>query len=274
MKLAIPIRIPVVCLFPVAIVLGPACNRSQPSEPVGFDAGPPHMTLAQAMGLSSEKPPPPPPPTDADFVKLGSRDIDWALDPKDPASDYVERYVQASRRYGAERTCVHAQPSRTDGVRTVVDTRDSSEPGCTGTNAVRDTFAVDVDHDRLELADPSRGAPLGDWPDGSSPEGMATPAPKEGPRIDQWGSPLVKALKGLDLVPLRVQFYGRGSYPVISLAGWHGTLTPTSNGADLAAVTKTICDASAGFPVGVIATMDRTTVFRVRCPAEGHFEHL
>jgi hypothetical protein len=250
------------------------CNRTQPSELTPFDAGPPHMTLAQAMGLSSEKPPPPAPPTDADFVKLGSHDVDWALDPADPAADYVERYIQSTRRYGAERACVHAQPSRVEGARTVVETRDSSEHGCSGTGAVRDTFAVDVDHDRLELADPTRGDRLADWPDGSSPEGMATPSPKEGPRIDQWGSPLVKALKGLELVPLRIQFYGRGSYPLISLAGWHGAMNPAGDLAALESYTKTICEASAGFPIGIITTMDRSTVLRVRCPSGTHWEHL
>ncbi len=42
---------------------------------------------------------------------------------------------------------------------------------------------------------------------------MPTPSPKEGPQIQQWQSPLVKALESLQLVPLRVQFYGRGTYP-------------------------------------------------------------
>ena len=131
------------------------------------------MTLAQAMGLqNNEKPDPPPPPTDADFVKLGTREPDWDLDPSDPARDYVERYIQATRRYAAERPCVHAQASRVEGGRTLVDTRDSSENGCKGTGAVRDTFAADVEHDRLDLADPARGAPLADWPDGSNPGGM------------------------------------------------------------------------------------------------------
>jgi hypothetical protein len=259
-----------------ALVAG--CNRAQPSEPgpvEAVDAGIPHMTLAQAMGVEpTEKPPPPLPPTDADFVKLGKRDINWDLDPNDPASDYVERYIQSTRRYGAERRCVRAEPSRIVDGRSLVEARDSRGDGCHGTGAVRDTFAVDVDHDRLELADPSVGSPLADWPDGSSPDGMPTPAPKEGPGIDVWNSPLPKALQALNLVPLRVQFYGRGSYPLISVAGWHTPVTLTSSPAELESDAKKICDASASFPLGLIATMDRSTVLRIRCPTGTHWEHL
>jgi hypothetical protein len=254
------------------------CNRTQPSEPAAFDAGPRRAgSLAEAIGLPSEKPPPPPPPTDADFVKLGQREVDWDLDPADRASDYVERYIQSVRRYGAERTCVSADPSRVENGRTLVDTRDTSDHGCKGTGAVRDTFAVDVGSDRLELADPARGAPLADWPDGSSPGGMAGTSPKEGPVMEQWKSPLQKALQGLLLTPLRVQFYGRGSYPLVSVAGWHGKLTLTSSPAELSSDAATICQAAAGFPMGIVATMDRSIVLRVRCSPSGptaRWEHL
>jgi hypothetical protein len=268
----------------LAIVVA-GCSRSQPSEPPTFDAGPLHMTMAQALASAAgfgsvEKPGPPPPPTDADFVKVGKREPDWDLDPTDPAEDYVERYILATQRYATERRCVHAQPSRVESGRTLVETRDSNESGCSGTNAVRDTFAVDVEHDHLELADPARGAPLADWPDGSRPGGMPTPSPKEGPPVDTWSSPLRPALTALELVPLRVQFYGRGSYPLISLAGWHGILTQASTPAQLEEVVTKVCKASAGFPVGIIATMDRSTVLRIRCSLGGshdgsvRWEHL
>jgi hypothetical protein len=262
----------------VLLVVG--CNRTQPSEPAppavaeAVDAGIPHLTLAQAAGLSGTEKAPEIPATDADFVKLGKRDIDWGLDQADPASDYVERYIQATRRYGTERPCVHAQPSRIANGRALVEARDSQEAGCNGTGAVRDTFAVDVAHDHLELADRAVGSPLGDWPDGSSPDGMPAPSPKEGPAIESWQSPLPKALRALKLVPLRVQFYGRGSYPLISIAGWHGSLTLTSTPAELESDAKTICQASAGFPVGIVATMDRSTVLRIRCPNTASWEHL
>jgi hypothetical protein len=263
------------------LVLQSGCNRAPPAEPIAVldaslpgDSGPPHMSLAQAMGLGTEKPPPPDPPTDADFVKLGAREPGWDLDPTDPASDYAERFIQSTERYKKERTCVHAQPSRIENGRTLVDTRDSSENGCKGTNAVRDTFAVDLAHDRIELADPARGDPLTEWPDGSRPTGMATPSPKEGPPIKEWKSALPKAFESLALVPLRVQFYGRGSYPLISIAGWHGTVTPSSSPEQLSAAAAKLCHASAGFPLGVIETMDRSNVLRIKCPASARWEHL
>jgi hypothetical protein len=270
-------RLPPAAALAIAVAAF-GCNRTQPAEPGAFDAGPRHASsLSEAIGLSAEKPPPPLPPTDADFVKVGQHELDWDLDPADRASDYVERYIQATQRYRGERTCVSAQPSRVENGRSLVDTRDTSDHGCKGTGAVRDTFAVDVESDRLELADPSRGAALADWPDGSSPGGMPGSSPKEGPSIEQWQSPLLKALKGLLLVPLRVQFYGRGSYPVVSIAGWHGTLTPTSSPAELSSDAAALCQASAGFPMGILATMDRSLVLRVHCSANGpttRWEHL
>jgi hypothetical protein len=255
------------------------CNRTQPAEPGAFDAGVRRAgSIAEAIGLmGTEKPPPEAPPTDADFVKLGKREIDWDLDPADRAMDYVDRYIQSTRRYGAERTCVSAQPSRVENGRTLVDTRDTSDHGCKGTGAVRDTFAVDIESDHLDLADPTRGAPLADWPDGSNPGGMPTPSPKEGPSIENWKSPIIKALQDLRLVPLRVQFYGRGSYPLLSIAGWHGAITLTSPPADLTSAAEKLCHASAGFPIGILATMDRSIVLRVRCPASGgaaRWEHF
>jgi hypothetical protein len=87
-------------------------------------------------------------------------------------------------------------------------------------------------------------------------------------------SPIPKALEDLSLVPLRVQWYGRGSYTLVSVAGWHGTVTPTSSPADLAAAAQKLCKASAGFPLGIIATMDRATVLRIRCPATTRWQHL
>ncbi len=99
-----------------------------------------HMTLAQVAAgqMGSEKPPPPATPTDADFVKIGKHDFDWDLDPTDPAMDYAERYIQATRRYGTERTCVHAQlePRRELGERS--STRGTRRAiACKGTGAVQ-----------------------------------------------------------------------------------------------------------------------------------------
>ena len=92
--------------------------------------------------------------------------------------------------------------------------------------------------------------------------------------MKEWKSALPKALESLALVPLRIQFYGRGTYPLISIAGWHGTVTPASSPEQLSAATAKLCHASAGFPLGVIETMDRSTVLRIRCPASARWEHL
>jgi hypothetical protein len=267
--------LPLLCAANAAAL--PACNRPAPSEAeppkaVAVDAGP--KTLAELMGVSSEKPPPPPPPTDADFVKLGSREPGWDLDATDPARDYVERYIVATQRYGKEAACVHAQPSKAEGGRTIVEARDSDQNGCTGTRAVRDTFAVDVAKNRLALADPAVGRPLGDWPDGSGAETMPGPEPKEGPSMEAWNTVLRKALKTLDLVPLRVQFYGRGSYPVITVAGWYGVVAPGSAPAQLTDVAKKICVASKQLPLGILASNDRSKVLRVRCPDAAAWETL
>ena len=237
---------------------------------------PPHVARGSDRAREREAPSPDP-PTDADFVKLGAREPDWDLDPGDPALDYVERYIHAVLRYKNDHTCVHAQPSRVENGRTLVDTRDTPDTGdgkCKGSNAVRDTFAVDVEHDHLELADPAVGAALADWPDGSGPGGMPAPSPKEGPPIDQWRSALPKAFQELELVPLRVQFYGRGSYPVISIAGWHGVVKPATPPTELKGVAEKLCHASAGFPLGVFTTGDRTTLLRIKCPNFVRWERL
>src|SRR5579863_9194514 len=108
-----------------------ACNRTAPPEadaPKAVDASK-VMTL-QEMLSHNEKAPLPGPPTDADFVKVGRHDADWDLDPADPARDYVDRYILSTQRYGRETPCVSAQPSRVEGGRTLVDTRDTDENGC------------------------------------------------------------------------------------------------------------------------------------------------
>jgi hypothetical protein len=255
----------------------PACNKSpseaEPPKPVVPEAGP--KSLAEAIGLTGgEKPPPPLPPTDADFVKVGAREPDWDLDAVDPARDYVDRYILSTQRYAHETRCIHAQPSRVEGGRTVVETRDSDENGCTGTRAVRDTFAVDVAKNRLYLADPAVGRPLGDWPDGSGPETMPTPEPKEGPAMEGWNPGLRKTLKAFDLVPLRVQFYGRGSYPLISVAGWYGIVTPKATPDQLETIAKKICPAAKQFPIGITSASDRSAVLRIRCPEGTRWQTL
>ena len=251
-----------------------ACNHSpKEADKVVVDAAARPLTMQELLA-GNQKAPLPGPPTDADFVKVGSREPDWDLDAADPARDYVNRYILTTKRYGAETACVHAQASRRVAGRTLVETRDSDENGCKGTNAVRDTFAVDTANNRMDLADPAVGKPLADWPDGSGPTTLPGPEPKEGPLMNEWNTELRQELKGLQLVPLRVQFYGRGSYPLVSVAGWHATVTPTSTPAQLDDVAKRVCASSAQLPVGILASGDRSRVLRVQCPAQWRWQTL
>jgi hypothetical protein len=238
------------------------------------DAGPPAQDLASLARSVGELAPDP--TVDAGTLKVGKASIDWDLDAADPAMDYAERYIQATRRYKAEWRCVHAQPSRVEGGRTLVDVRDTHDDRCRGTGAVRDTFAVDVAQDHLDLADPSRGDPLTPWPDGSEPGGMPAAGPLEGPAMNEWHtqSPLPKALDELLLAPLRVQFYGRGSYPLITIAGWHASVMPTSSPAQLEDAAKKLCKASSNFPLGIVTAMDRSKVLRVKCPETTRWQDL
>jgi hypothetical protein len=260
-----------------ALVILGACNRSQPSEPPPppppVDSGAAPASLA-AMARAIGEAVPSLNEGDAGSLRLGKKEPDWDLDAADPAKDYVERYINATRRYKLERPCVHAQTSRVENGRTLVDTRDTPDAHCRGTGAVRDTFAVDVPNDRLELADPARGEPLADWPDGSAPGGMPTASPKEGPPMNEWNSPLRKALEDLMLTPLRIQFYGRGSYPLLTVAGWHAPIARASSPAELATAAQALCKASVGFPLGIVTAMDRSTVLRVKCPATTRWQEL
>jgi len=257
-----------------------ACNQTPqevtpPPPPKVFDAGDRPKTLGDL--LKPEKPTVPPPVNSAELIKLGSHDPGWDLDPADPARDYVERYILSTQRYGKDTRCILAQASRVEGERSLVETRDVTGDevhGCTGSHAVRDTFAVDVAHNRMALADPAVGQPLGDWPDGSGTEALPGAEPKEGPPMEEWNTGVRQAMKSLTLVPVRVQFYGRGSYPVVSVAGWHGTVTPASTPAQLDQAAKTVCAGSQNFPVGVMTAMDRTRILRIRCPGGARWETL
>ena len=37
---------------------------------------------------------------------------------------------------------------------------------------------------------------------------------------------------------------------------------------------RKICEASAGFPLGVVTAMDRSLILRIRCPEATRWEHL
>ena len=60
--------------------------------------------------------------------------------------------------------------------------------------------------------------------------------------------------------------YGRGTYPVITLAGWHGGIDMSATPDDLKAFDDELCRANDGAPLGIIAGIDRANVLRIRCP--------
>src|SRR5438093_761061 len=62
---------------------------------------------------------------------------------------------------------------------------------------------------------------------------------------------LKDALFAAKLTPVRTQLYGRGSYVVITLAGWRPPLTPSAAPASMSELVRATCAASDGLPFGL-----------------------
>jgi hypothetical protein len=138
---------------------------------------------------------------------------------------------------------------------------------------VRDVFIVDVAGDRLTLDDKTQRAALARWPDGSDPEGP----PGEVRQLDdlrKWQGPLGEAFRARMLVPIRVQAYGRGTYPVVTIAGWHAEVVPGAPLDGLASVARDLCQADGSLPLGILAGIDRSLMLRIRCPGEVRWDRL
>jgi hypothetical protein len=190
------------------------------------------------------------------------------LEPADPGADYVKRYVRATRRYGDDSACVKtASASRREGT-AIVEVR-----GCSGGGAPLESFDVRVAEDRLSITGPP-SKPLAQWPDGSDPGGPSGP-PREEPDLREWKPPLREALASLQLLPIRVQYYARGTYPVVTLAGWRDPVGPRMPESALKGVAEKVCASTSGAPAGFFAGIDRSTILRVRCePARARWEQL
>ncbi len=255
-----------------------ACGKSPP-EPSGpsRDGSPGESTALQSparlprddAGHLVPRTPPPdeiaPPPSRA------NREPDWDLDSDDAARDYVRRYALGTRRYGDTLDCVDVAPSQPANDKRRVEVKTAAS--CPGAGTTRDIFIVDVAADRLTVDDKSKRDALARWPDGSDPEGPPG-AVREVPSVRDWKSPLKSAIQGQLLVPIRVQTYGRGTYPVITLAGWHGAIVPGAGPDALRAFAETLCRASGGAPLGVFAGVDRSLMLRVRCPHSVRWDKL
>src|SRR5512140_3679589 len=118
------------------------------SAAVAATAGPsgrPHLVRDEQGRLVPTRPPPQDNP--ADIPKAPAGAPGWDLDRIDPARDYVERYVRATRRYGEATACVTTKPAGSREGKALVEVRDREKPpaGCPSAGgAARDVFAVDV----------------------------------------------------------------------------------------------------------------------------------
>ncbi len=204
----------------------------------------------------------------ADMPPHASRDPDWDLDKSDPARDYVERYVRATMRYGPETKCVETKVSGQSGAKAIVEVRDKKD-GCPTPRAdARDVFLVDVTGDRLESA---KGGTLAKWPDGSDPAAPANASPVE---LDPWSSPLKDVLIEMRLTPIRAQAYGRGSYLLVTIAGWRAPVTVNAPPELTRPFAERVCAATGGLPIAFVAGIDRATVLRVKCPGTARWDRF
>jgi hypothetical protein len=213
----------------------------------------------------------PPIESDAAVTQRPQRDPDWDLDSDDPARDYVRRYALGTKRYGDNLDCADIGPSQPAGDRRRVEVKTASS--CPGAGAVRDVFLVDVAGDRLTVDDRSKRNPLAHWPDGSDPEGQPG-ATREMVSMRDWKDPLKEAIQRQLLVPIRVQTFGRGTYPVVTLAGWHGAIVPGAGPDALHSLAESLCRATNGAPMGLLAGVDRSLILRVRCPPAARWDRL
>jgi hypothetical protein len=212
-----------------------------------------------------------PPPPDPSASSQAGRDPDWDLDQDDPARDYVRRYVAVTKRYGETLDCISLEPSQPSGEKRRVEAKNA--PGCPAAGQQRDVFVVDVAADRLSVDDRTKRDVLARWPDGSDPEGPANPV-RDGSQMKAWQGPLKDAIRMQELVPVRVQAYGRGSYPVVTIAGWHKAVTPSAPPESLRPFAEALCRANEGLPLAFLAGVNRSTLMRVRCPGGVRWETL
>ncbi len=239
-------------------------NASPGASASAGSGGRPHLVRDQEGHLVPNRPRP---EDDSALVPASPKGVPtWDLDRKEPARDYVERYVRATKRYGDRAACVTIRAAGSREGKALVEVRDreSPPPGCPAAGgAPRDVFLVDVDGDRLELAKPGGGggAALAKWPDGTEPGGPAGAAIEGDAPPAKLGAALIAA----KLTPVRTQLYGRGSYVVITLAGWREPIARNTPPESLGGLVEAMCAASDGLPFGLFAGIERATILRIRC---------
>ena len=194
-----------------------------------------------------------------DTADLRTPDVDY--DAKDPAQDYVGRYVRATNRYGDDATCARLDPSKPKDGKRVVAVRGRASCGSADPH---DTFVVDLAADRLALADGSNGGPLAAWPDGSAPGAEARPIQTLATARD-WASPVADTLSELGLTPSRIELHGRGTYRIVSLAGWTEPVAKDASRESQHAVAKKLCAAN-GESLALFGGGAPHELARIRCP--------
>ncbi len=249
------------------------CSGGHGQAPTG-DAGAAAASSSPASGswLSRRDPGPSSGSPQEALYPTPSREPDWDLDTADAARDYVRRYAFFTKRYGENLDCVDLGASQPAGDKRRVEVK--TAPSCPGAGTVRDVFMVDVAGDRLGVDDPAKRDPLARWPDGSSPDGPSTEKVREIVDMKNWQSPVRAVFGHQSLVPVRVQAYGRGTYPVVSIAGWHGPLQRNASPDAFKPLAEELCRTTGGMPLGIFAAMDRVHLLRVRCPAATRFDTL
>lgn len=259
-----------------ALGCGSGCARNE--EPAPSTSSGTAATAGPSGSSSPSMPPmartrPTAAPVDSSMLPRASRDVDWGLDVADAARDYVVRYLHASNRYAAQTACVVVKPSVFNGDRSVVEARNDPSGACGAADELRDRFFVTVATDRMSL-DPSLHQPkLQPWPDGSDTDGPAAKV-ADIQDLHKWKAGFRDTFHKLLLAPLRVHLYGRGTYPVVTIAGWHGPVERSMTSEQLEAPAKALCDANDGGSLGIFAGVDRTTLLRIVCPHTARFESL
>jgi hypothetical protein len=71
----------------------------------------------------------------------------------------------------------------------------------------------------------------------------------------------------MQLTVVGVQIYGRGTYPVITLAGWRAPLAANAKPEDIQPSTAKMCSANGNRPFSFLANINMSTTLRVRCPS-------
>ena len=195
----------------------------------------------------------------------------WDLSPDDPGRDYARRYVFFTNRY-PDLACAELSPGVVAGDRKRVTVKTAAS--CPGAGTVRDVFLVDVAGDHLTVDDKSKRNPLALWPDGSDPEGPPNPEIRETGDMKRWKSPIEDALIKASLAPVRMQSYGRGTYPLVTLAAWRAPYVVNAPPDALQPLSDALCAANDNMPMALVAGFDRAHVLRIRCPSTTKWDTL